>query len=150
MVSSHAPARGHRKGGHFTIKLYPFQVMPPRGGIIEERTKEIEKTSFKSCPREGASPPRSDLRRKLGVSSHAPARGHLVEADFTKLREKVSSHAPARGHPWKLTRTKRHLYEFQVMPPRGGILSEMLMKPVPNSFKSCPREGASPLPIMAG
>ena len=54
----------------------------------------------------------------------------------------VSSHAPARGHQLSI-RPAFCAPVFQVMPPRGGIFADFTKIKRANSFKSCPREGAS-------
>ena len=59
MVSSHAPVRGHRS------------MSASVAGRI---------SSFKSCPREGASGQQSFAAREFQVSSHAPVRGHPLSA----------------------------------------------------------------------
>ena len=95
-------------------------------------------SSFKSCPREGASvssllvvflccvsshaPVRGHRRiRGVGVlghdvSSHAPVRGHPPNAEASKRRWQVSSHAPVRGHRAGYN-VPGGIFEFQVMPP---------------------------------
>ena len=83
--------------------------------------------------------------RPIGVSSHAPGRGHpfvdakrYKEGDCFKScpregasrggvcnnteNRKVSSHAPGRGHPAIRCITSHHPL-FQVMPPGGGIFT---------------------------
>ena len=76
-VSSHAPARGHPLWMMMDILVEKFQVMPPRGGIVNGGV------IVHNC---------------MDVSSHAPARGHLEYAPYQELGTIVSSHAPARGH----------------------------------------------------
>ena len=76
-----------------------FQVMPPQGGIFSFfGDKIISVTSFKSCPRKGAS--------------------SSIDGNVSSIY--VSSHAPARGHQRSLYRNCV-FYWFQVMPPQGGI-----------------------------
>ena len=101
VVSSHAPARGHRSALALTWCCSWFQVMPPRGGIRLSRPPTYNRqTCFKSCPREGAS---GRLLLQQAVVTH------------------VSSHAPARGHHF-IRGGYMLSNQFQVMPPRGGIL----------------------------
>ena len=54
-VSSHAPARGHRRKTVIISLAILFQVMPPQGGIYVGNICTTIVSGFKSCPRKGAS-----------------------------------------------------------------------------------------------
>ncbi len=60
-----------------------------------------------------------NLRNRMRVSIHAPARGATLKDDDKIKQEGVSIHAPARG----ATLVKHNLRrrgKFQSTPPRGG------------------------------
>ena len=98
MVSSDAPARGH----------------PLRLGLLPNPT------SFKSCPREGASP--DSYQKTIGFPFQViPREGASKKIVFLQSVVIVSSHSPARGHP------SLHWASFLF-----------------RCFKSFPREGALP------
>ena len=73
-------------------------------------------SSFKSCPREGASFCVQFRDDSVLVSSHAPVRGHPHLGLLPLRPHAVSSHAPVRGHH-EPKRTVRACRVFQVMPP---------------------------------
>ena len=77
LVSSHAPVRGHLYAGRQGKLQRKVSSHAPVRGHRKCSWTEIDYTSFKSCPREGAS--------CIGI--------------FGRLLSKVSSHAPVRGHP---------------------------------------------------
>ena len=122
-----------------------FQVMPPQGGICRLIFHSGTIGSFKSCPRKGASSSRGRSVAYHSVSSHAPARGHLIQLPpkYHKLEFQVMPPQggivqvvsavscipkfqvmPPQGGIFEPVDHVRYLYVFQVMPPQGGILSK--------------------------
>ena len=97
-----------------------FQVMPPQGGIWEPGVYGWVEICFKSCPRKGASNTFATANRSIYVSSHAPARGHLV---------------PLRSYPKSCS--------FKSCPRKGASWCDLPKTNTGLCFKSCPRKGAS-------
>ncbi len=144
--------------------------MPPRGGNSACAAGMARPTRFKSCPREGATPP---TRRKCrsprcfkscpreggniewivrtmmtsGVSSHAPARGAtLTECNYSD-GACVSSHAPARGATYADYDGRLPFLRFKSCPREGATQNHSAQGRFLGCFKSCPREGATSLSV---
>ena len=142
-----------------------FQVMPPQGGICRLIFHSGTIGSFKSCPRKGASSSRGRSVAYHSVSSHAPARGHLIQLPpkYHKLEfqvmppqggicsggfpewhiQDVSSHAPARGHQKRSYTLCYSSRCFKSCPRKGASVATMVFCIPKTGFKSCPRKGAS-------
>ena len=145
-VSSHAPARGHRLlfvriGSHTS-----FKSCPRKGASLNLPTYTASFTSFKSCPRKGASFPRWPVRVTRKQFQVMPPQGGIGVGVPCVQMLRVSSHAPARGHLTQAQKLSSIQMQFQVMPPQGGIRwihGRGTWRRL--CFKSCPRKGASGL-----
>ena len=81
----------------------------------------IFRKSFKSCPRKGASAKQKARLEAGEMFQVMPPQGGII-VGLTMKAIKVSSHAPARGHLLKVVGVLLILvFSFQVMPPQGGI-----------------------------
>ena len=74
--------------------------MPPQGGIAEGYAKKLAPV----------------------VSSHAPARGHLVLLLLVMDWPVSFKSCPRKGASREQEEKAYRVYVFQVMPPQGGIL----------------------------
>ena len=122
---------------------YRFQVMPPRGGICNNRRFHIgnhvsshaparghhrcvwlffgSSYSFKSCPREGAS---QKAMNNFDIEKFQvmPPRGGITSWAVSPSPSTMFQVMPPRGGI-TIIAMQEHTAKFQVMPPRGGIFS---------------------------
>ena len=142
-VSSHAPVRGHPIGYLLAFTLSSsFKSCPREGASQPLHFSYGGESSFKSCPREGASEEKKMLEESILVSSHAPVRGHHAKALSTYILEMGFKSCPREGASSFQCSTKCFQC-FKSCPREGASRTNMSVSFLERSFKSCPREGAS-------
>ena len=146
LVSSHAPVRGHHHSlsciqpNNFCVSSHA----PVRGHLPSLDGTMIKKSSFKSCPREGASSAILPELCPAGiVSSHAPVRGHLQFFHPTGSRRSCFKSCPREGASKANIRQRSWRTCFKSCPREGASRQAYGTRAGQAGFKSCPREGAS-------
>ena len=136
------PREGASESRVMIANRYKFQVMPPRGGIYRMGLFSISSILFQVMP------PRGGIGRLLlqqavvtHVSSHAPARGHLVRLRAVRLLQQSFKSCPREGASTPFSSASKRS-AFQVMPPRGGIyLGIVILPPSDHVSSHAPARG---------
>ena len=141
-VSTHAPARGQWNMRLYIMSCVRFQLMPPRGGNQGDFNFPWQFEVSTHAPARGQLNYGHDITRNCAVSTHAPARGQYIsESLYCPFKSGFNS-CPREGAIYHRPRADM-IFEFQLMPPRGGNLRTYSRQPFKDfSFNSCPREGA--------
>jgi len=95
-----------------------FNSRPRMGGDLGEFVRTIDHELFQLTPPHGGRLPRTEVRGRYGVSTHAPAWGATTGT--------------------RLTRTRT---EFQLTPPHGGRLPTMILVGSFRLFQLTPPHG---------
>ena len=141
-VSSHAPARGHRKSALKQRNATKVSSHAPVRGHRRYRCICLCRICFKSCPREGASCNACCCSASITFQV-MPPRGGIQFCKSLFLWLICFKSCPREGASIS-SRPVIMPPLFQVMPPRGGIsCAANTSNIVFYGFKSCPREGAS-------